>query len=293
MQRLAEQGRSATTPTAASSSSSSWMGKSNFTIPRKRLGTAAATTTAATSSQSQQRGSTLSRKRPASHLLEQPSLAKVPRKQPAAVKAVQPQLKQEQQAPVTIESSSPAKSDLYANKRRKRDIKLEDCDNLFDDPVEKTSESSSGSKILEPSTQSKNESDDTKDVPFDVFSHPAVVASDVSERQAYEMRRMWDTWAEQMSWTRSLGEIENSCGVSKSVILETYQSKLYPRRVELLQILRASVDKSNASLFRGAAANTTYSTTTGRRTLAATPLAPTLLSHITAAASLLSKKEKF
>lgn len=115
--------------------------------------------------------------------------------------------------------------------------------------------------------------DDDDDEPFDVFSHAPIV-EDRSEKQKYEMRRMWDAWKEQMPWSRKAIEIEQACGISRDRILDFHKSSLYPRREELLEILRDSLsaNKDDSNI------------------LHQTPLATTLLASIQTAASLMASK---
>ena len=113
-----------------------------------------------------------------------------------------------------------------------------------------------------------------EDEPFDVFKHPVV--KDQSEKQ-YEMRRMWDAWAEQMPWLRKVAEVEESCGVSRTVVMEFYKSNLYPRRKFLLAILKDSVSKEKAS------GDSLYS-------LRDAPFASMLLDNISTAAPLMTAK---
>ena len=113
-----------------------------------------------------------------------------------------------------------------------------------------------------------------EDEPFDVFKHPVV--EDQSEKQ-YEMRRMWDAWAEQMPWLRKLAEVEESCGVSRTVVMEFYRSNLYPRRKFLLGILKDSVSKEKTSV------DPLYS-------LRDAPFASMLLDNISTAAPLMTAK---
>ena len=120
------------------------------------------------------------------------------------------------------------------------------------------------------SSEDSNEPDD--DEPFDVFTHSAHTGEERSDTLKYEMRRMWDAWSEQIPWQRSLAEVEQACGISRSLVLECYQTRLFPKRQELLNLLKDST-KSNDSALREA------------------PLAPILLNHIsTAAPSLMSSK---
>ena len=115
-----------------------------------------------------------------------------------------------------------------------------------------------------------------EDEPFDVFKHPVVHEEDQSEKQ-YEMRRMWDAWAEQMPWLRKVGEVEESCGVSRNVIMEFYKSNLYPRRKFLLQVLKDSASEETSSV-------------EPRDSLRDAPFASLLLDYISTAAPLMSAK---
>ena len=117
---------------------------------------------------------------------------------------------------------------------------------------------------------------DDDDAPFDVFSHAAILEYP-TEKGAYELKRMWDAWAEQISWARSLVELEQSCGVSRHVILDFYKIELYPRRVRLLKSLTDAVRKPQS----GAG---------DHRALHETPLAPLLMSHFGTAASVMNAR---
>lgn len=100
-----------------------------------------------------------------------------------------------------------------------------------------------------------------------------------AEQHAYEMRRMWDAWSEQRPWDRNLMDFENSCGVSRKVLVEFYQKKLYADRQELLSVLQEAVTASTACIKEASS-----------RILSETPLASILLKHFTAAAPLMKKK---
>jgi transcription initiation factor TFIIIB Brf1 subunit/transcription initiation factor TFIIB len=147
-----------------------------------------------------------------------------------------------------------------------------------DSRQKKDADSSDDDDDLVLGTSSSNDSANVKtdEEPFDVFSHAPIV-EDPSEKQEYELRRMWDAWAEQMPWARTAVEVEQSCGVSRNVIADFYKSDLYARRHALLELLVKGV-KDDAS------------GNTGRHSLQETPLAPILLAHITTAASLMSSK---
>jgi hypothetical protein len=120
-----------------------------------------------------------------------------------------------------------------------------------------------------------DDDDDDDEEPFDVFTHSAATEAH-SEKLEYEMRRMWDAWVEQMPWSRTVGEIEHSSGVSRNVVLEFYKSDLYPRREDLLRSLKEAVTKDGPN----------------SNSLQETPLAPILLDHISTAAPLMSSKLK-
>ena len=107
---------------------------------------------------------------------------------------------------------------------------------------------------------------DTKDDAFDVFSHSAVEYQE-SEKRKYEMRRIWDAWSEQMPWSRSISRIEQSCGVSRNVVLSFYKTRLFPRRQALLEVLQDDASVSSD-----------------------VPLASVLLKNIATAAPLLNSK---
>ena len=95
---------------------------------------------------------------------------------------------------------------------------------------------------------------------------------------------MWDAWAEQMSWARSIVELEQSCGVSRNAIQDFYNTQLYPRRKDLLQSLSAQVatGKKDAGNDVGSNPEATL--------LRETPLAPILLSHVATAANVMSAR---
>jgi hypothetical protein len=117
---------------------------------------------------------------------------------------------------------------------------------------------------------------DDDDAPFDVFSHAAIL-EDPSEKDAYELKRMWDAWAEQISWARSGIELEQSCGVSRNVILDFYRAELYPRRADLLKSLADAVQMPRSG-------------EKDPRSLHETPLAPILMSHFGTAASVMNAR---
>lgn len=125
------------------------------------------------------------------------------------------------------------------------------------------------------SGEDDDDEDDDDEEPFDVFTHSAATEAH-SEKLEYEMRRMWDAWVEQMPWSRTVGEIEHSSGVSRNVVLEFYKSDLYPRREDLLRSLKEAVTKDGSN----------------PNSLQETPLAPILLDHISTAAPLMSNKLK-
>jgi transcription initiation factor TFIIIB Brf1 subunit/transcription initiation factor TFIIB len=104
------------------------------------------------------------------------------------------------------------------------------------------------------------------------------------EQRAYEMRRMWDAWAEQMPWSRSVALVESSCGVSRNLFLDYYKANIYPQRHALLNILREAVSSSDARTDELAHESIT---------LTETPLASVLLPHIVTAAPLMKNDAKF
>jgi hypothetical protein len=117
------------------------------------------------------------------------------------------------------------------------------------------------------------------DEPFDAFTHSAVAVEDQSEKVEYEMRRMWDAWKEQMPWFRSLAEIEQSCGISRNTVMNLYKSDLYPRREELLNVLKDTVSKQIQEQKKDHTVS-----------LRSTPLASILLAHITTAGAMMSDR---
>jgi transcription initiation factor TFIIIB Brf1 subunit/transcription initiation factor TFIIB len=128
--------------------------------------------------------------------------------------------------------------------------------------------------------EAKSTSDDC-DPSFDVFSH-AVESELLVQKREYEMRRVWDAWAEQTSWLRSVSEVEQSSGVSSTTILAHYKANIYPRRQALLEWLRDAVvvGRSTTTTAGGGPGD-------GPNVLTETPMATVLLSHVVAAAPLL------
>ena len=116
---------------------------------------------------------------------------------------------------------------------------------------------------------------------FDVFTHDAVVENQ-QEKLEYNMRRMWDAWAEQMPWSRSLLEIEQSCGVSKNMVSKLYKTDMHSRRECLLNVLRGAV--SGEDILKSECVNESGSS------LRHTPLATILLAHISTSGTLMSSK---
>jgi transcription initiation factor TFIIIB Brf1 subunit/transcription initiation factor TFIIB len=119
------------------------------------------------------------------------------------------------------------------------------------------------------------------DEPFDAFTHPAIVEN-TSEKLEYDMRRMWDTWAEQMPWSRSLVEVEQSCGVSRHAMEKLYKLDLFPRRDLLLTVLNDAVSRKQAP--------NNFGSHSCIRSLQQTPLASILLAHISTAGDLMNDK---
>jgi transcription initiation factor TFIIIB Brf1 subunit/transcription initiation factor TFIIB len=117
----------------------------------------------------------------------------------------------------------------------------------------------------------------------------------LAEQRAYEMRRMWDAWLEQIPWDRTIVQIEQSTNVSKKVMVEYYKRHYYPDRFLLLEVLRDAVKDSTATLV-----STTIPTETStalflqheRTLLKQTPLSSIVLSNIVIAAALLKNDVK-
>jgi transcription initiation factor TFIIIB Brf1 subunit/transcription initiation factor TFIIB len=92
----------------------------------------------------------------------------------------------------------------------------------------------------DPGHNQAEEMDAINERDFDVFD--SKITSTVSvEQRAYEMRRVWDAWSEQQSWTRSLVDIEHACGVAKQKLVQYFEQSVFPVRKILLSILRDSV----------------------------------------------------
>jgi len=133
--------------------------------------------------------------------------------------------------------------------------------------------------------------------PFDVFTHGPIVDNQV-ETLEYEMRRMWDAWAKQMPWSRSLLQIEQACGnnnVSINTVLKLYKSDLYPRRERLLDVLfKAAVGVGVAVAVEAVGGsnskNESESCVASHSSLGQTPMASILLAHISTAGALMSSK---
>ena len=141
-----------------------------------------------------------------------------------------------------------------------------------------TQKSASGADSIKKETKlsdDENEEDgDSDKEPFDVFSHAPIVENQ-PEKIEYEMRRMWDAWAEQMAWSRSLDEIEQSCSTSRTTILNLYKSSMHPRRESLLKVLQNAIDAEQAD---------------SDVSIRQTPMASILLAHISTAGGLMSSK---
>lgn len=141
-------------------------------------------------------------------------------------------------------------------------------------------------KVTTITTTTTNDDDE-----FDVFSHK-VGSEWMAQKKEYEMRRIWDAWAEQTAWLRSLSEVEHSSGVSSHTILSHYKANIFPRRQALLEYLRGAVavGEPNEAASTGNATINTLETATNL--LMETPLASVLLSHVVAAAPLLNPTGK-
>lgn len=132
-----------------------------------------------------------------------------------------------------------------------------------------------GSSVVSDSSSSSTGSD-IKQEKFDVFSHAPL--ADPEAKQEYEARRIWDAWTEQMPWSRNVGIIEQSYGVSRNVILDHYKKSLHPKRQDLLQVLQQIVTDDSKAIDSEA------------RSVRDAPLSSVLLSNITSAAAILSSK---
>jgi hypothetical protein len=108
----------------------------------------------------------------------------------------------------------------------------------------------------------------------------SVLAKHICQNQSmnkkYEMRRMWDAWESQRSWSRSVAEIEHCSGISREALLDTYQTELCPHRDALLCMLR---DSSQVGSWKD--------TKVAIRTLGGAPLASILLADIPTVAPLM------
>ena len=109
----------------------------------------------------------------------------------------------------------------------------------------------------------------------------------LAEHRAYEMRRMWDAWVEQVPWDRSLTQIEQSTKVTRKNVIEYYKQHIYPHRFVMLESLRDSL-KDNDVL---STSNSMFLAHEGS-ILKKTPLSSVLLSNILVAAPLLKNDIK-
>jgi hypothetical protein len=111
----------------------------------------------------------------------------------------------------------------------------------------------------------------------------------LAEQRAYEMRRMWDAWSEQLSWDRSVVLIEQSTSIPRKVMIDYYKQHVFPDRLQLLQVLRDAIQDETISTALQQDRPTTTSTFLDeeRCIMKKTPLASVLLSHILVAAPLL------
>lgn len=104
----------------------------------------------------------------------------------------------------------------------------------------------------------------------------------LAEHRAYEMRRMWDAWSEQLPWDRSLTQIEQSTKVTRKNVIEYYKQHIYPHRFILLELLRDSM-KDYDTLTTPLSMLLTHEGSILRKT----PLSSVLLSNILVVAPLL------
>jgi transcription initiation factor TFIIIB Brf1 subunit/transcription initiation factor TFIIB len=179
-----------------------------------------------------------------------------------------------------------------SKKKRKTETPLSALDRHAntkpDIPVTSDDDDDDFSKSAIVKSKSTKDDDNDDDVTFDVFTHPAI-EEDQSEKVKYEMRRMWDAWSEQMPWFRSVGEVEQSCGVSRSVVVEFYKANLYPRRKGLLQVLKDAASPQPHDISSSSSANLL---TSSRNSLMEAPFASMLLDHIATAGPLMNSKGK-
>jgi len=134
---------------------------------------------------------------------------------------------------------------------------------------------------LEDNDEQDSNNDDSDHEPFDVFTHSALI-EDQPEKLEYDMRRMWDAWSEQMKWNRSLHEIEQSCNISSTIVLNLYKTNMHPRRETLLDVLKHAVSTKDDL--------TNECTDRSQFSLRQTPLASILLTHISTAGALMNCK---
>eukprot|EP00535_Pseudo-nitzschia_heimii_P012184 CAMPEP_0197198450 /NCGR_PEP_ID=MMETSP1423-20130617/33378_1 /TAXON_ID=476441 /ORGANISM="Pseudo-nitzschia heimii, Strain UNC1101" /LENGTH=193 /DNA_ID=CAMNT_0042652283 /DNA_START=1143 /DNA_END=1721 /DNA_ORIENTATION=- len=132
---------------------------------------------------------------------------------------------------------------------------------------------------LEDNDEQDSNNDDSDHEPFDVFTHSALI-EDQPEKLEYDMRRMWDAWSEQMKWNRSLHEIEQSCNISSTIVLNLYKTNMHPRRETLLDVLKHAVSTKDDL--------TNECTDRSQFSLRQTPLASILLTHISTAGALMN-----
>ena len=133
-------------------------------------------------------------------------------------------------------------------------------------------------ELTEPASSRKTSSGDMKPV------DKVLEGEFASEQRAYEMHRMWDAWSEQRSWSRTLVDVENDCGLSQRRVIDFYQTQLHPKRQSLLALLQGTVcDGTKDTGEMGVSES---------RRLRETPLASILLSHVTSAAPLMKADVK-
>jgi transcription initiation factor TFIIIB Brf1 subunit/transcription initiation factor TFIIB len=171
--------------------------------------------------------------------------------------------------------SATAQSNININSTGKLKGKIELSEHPQEDPTKDSDDDDDGDD------EDKEEEEMEEKELFDVFTHDAVVENQ-QEKLEYNMRRMWDAWAEQMPWSRSLLEIEQSCGVSKIIVSKLYKTDMYPRRECLLNVLRDAV--SGEGILKSECVNESGSS------LRQTPLATILLAHISTSGTLMNSK---
>jgi len=77
-----------------------------------------------------------------------------------------------------------------------------------------------------------------KEEKFDAMKDDALIDPEMPSVEEIEAARSWSAWAQHEPWKRGAGAIEESFGVASSTILDHWKKKLFPRRAELLGVLK-------------------------------------------------------